>query len=286
MEMNHSVREHYNARPNTSVADRQFSQIINLRSFNNWVKAVQINLHASNPQISVLDLACGKGGDLNKWNRSKICKYVGIDIAPISIEHAKQRASEIKPHFEYSFHSADTFSQSVEHIILDQTFDLVSCQFALHYAFKSASILDQAFRNVSLSLKPGGYFFGIIADGSSIRKAKALKNSIFSIDFSNQKSPGEGDVFGIEYTFNLIDAIDSCPEYLSNQFILESVAESHNLNLLYYMNLEKFYLKYANQFEFLLKKMKVCSDNGHLLLSPDEAEVADLYSAFCFQKIK
>ena len=280
------VVDHYNARPNVSVSERQLSQIIHLRSFNNWVKAVQINLHATLRRESILDLACGKGGDLKKWDKSHISRYTGIDISPVSIEHAKQRASEIQTHFEYSFFSADVFSQPIEQITNNQIFDLISCQFALHYAFKSASILEQAFRNISSSLKDGGYFFGIIADGNEIKKAKKLKNSIFSIEFSGiNDASTEGSVFGIEYTFNLIDAIDNCPEYLSNKFVLESIADSHNLKLIYYLNLENFYLKHANQFEFLLKRMKVCSDDGHLLLSQDELEVASLYSAFCFQKI-
>ena len=50
-----------------------------------------------NAGLRVLDLACGKGGDLGKWaaHPDGVEKYVGSDIAFGSLEHLVERmASE------------------------------------------------------------------------------------------------------------------------------------------------------------------------------------------------
>lgn len=64
------------------------SPLYNHRVFNNWIKSVQIaetleiyKLENPNIEISVMDLGCGKGGDLLKFNHGKIRNYIGVDIA-------------------------------------------------------------------------------------------------------------------------------------------------------------------------------------------------------------
>lgn len=87
-----------NARPEVGVTQRQDSPIIGLKNFNNWVKSVLITRFA-HPVLAaspdppgappgmgarrggrgrVLDLGCGKGGDLTKWAKARIREYVGV----------------------------------------------------------------------------------------------------------------------------------------------------------------------------------------------------------------
>ena len=53
---------------------RWHSYIFHMRNFNNWVKATLITLTEPKKKndhprkMDVLDLACGKGGDLLKWS--------------------------------------------------------------------------------------------------------------------------------------------------------------------------------------------------------------------------
>lgn len=41
--------------------------------------------------IKVLDLGCGKGGDLLKWEKGKVSHVVCADIAETSIEQCRER---------------------------------------------------------------------------------------------------------------------------------------------------------------------------------------------------
>jgi mRNA (guanine-N7-)-methyltransferase len=72
------VADHYNARPDSGVAQRGRSPILHLRSFNNWVKSVLIREFLSAPKLKVLDLACGKGGDLLKWDKASASHVTGV----------------------------------------------------------------------------------------------------------------------------------------------------------------------------------------------------------------
>ena len=50
-----------------------------MRNFNNWVKSVLIRIHLDKVgrDAIVLDLCCGKGGDLLKWKEGGIAYLVG-----------------------------------------------------------------------------------------------------------------------------------------------------------------------------------------------------------------
>lgn len=76
-----SVASHYNARPNTDPTTRTRSEIIHLRSFHNWVKSVLIREFVSQRSLKVLDIACGKGGDLLKWDKADVSVLTGVGNA-------------------------------------------------------------------------------------------------------------------------------------------------------------------------------------------------------------
>ena len=104
-----------------SLDTRADSRLFHMRNFNGWVKATQIaeldpdtssrasssssssgagNCGKKRSRISplrVLDLACGKGGDLDKWtiHPRKIDNYVGVDVARGSLVDAALRARQM-----------------------------------------------------------------------------------------------------------------------------------------------------------------------------------------------
>ena len=137
------VADHYN-----SLADRHRtldsgSQILHVRNLHNWIKAVLIGRHMR-PGHAVLDMACGKGGDMLKFKAGNCAHYVGVDIAAQSVCDAVARYNGSHGRggmpFPAHFVAADICDGALETAFPPGvTFDLVSCQFALHYAFSSAA---------------------------------------------------------------------------------------------------------------------------------------------------
>lgn len=103
------VSSHYNAREDQGHTRRELSPIVFLRKFNNWVKSVLIGLYAR-PDITALDLCCGKGGDLQKWSKSGVRYVVGVDVAAISIQQAQARYQSQRGRLQALFIACDCFS--------------------------------------------------------------------------------------------------------------------------------------------------------------------------------
>ncbi|KAL7532043.1 hypothetical protein ACHAWF_003994 [Thalassiosira exigua] len=100
-----------------NLDSRADSRLYHMRAFNGWVKAMQIaeldpdtsaasnkeknkgkgKRRSRNSPLRVLDLACGKGGDLGKWtlHRRKLENYVGVDVARGSLVDAAIRARQM-----------------------------------------------------------------------------------------------------------------------------------------------------------------------------------------------
>ena len=70
----------------SELNQRLNSNIVTLRNFNNWVKSVLIQVFLRIPYgAEVLDMACGKGGDLRKWGESRIGHLVCVGNGSIVV---------------------------------------------------------------------------------------------------------------------------------------------------------------------------------------------------------
>jgi mRNA (guanine-N7-)-methyltransferase len=289
---NAKVADHYSARPNQGVEARTESAIFRLRNFNNWVKSVLISLHLRGPGASVLDLAGGKGGDFSKWKNAAIGHLVLADVAHVSVEHARDRylnsSANLHRLFPALFIAADCFGAPLfDKVDPELRFDLVSCQFAFHYAFESEERLRVALRNVSERLRPGACFIGTVPNAyrlvQLLRSSRGLSwsNSIVSIDFDPATDKDCLPEFGARYTFALLDAVDRVPEFLVHFAVLERVAAEYGLELIMREEFSSLYQRLGNDVRFrdlLTDVMRVDS------LSPDEWQAACLYVAFAFRK--
>jgi mRNA (guanine-N7-)-methyltransferase len=146
--------------------------------------------------------------------------------------------------------------------------------------------------SVSMSLAPGGLFFGTIPNFSVIRRkmravsddCHRIQNGIFSLELDEgvQLIPD----YGKRYYFELSEAIERCPEYFIPFPMLESLAEEHGMEACLELPFKQFFERYSERHMDLLIRMNIVDAYGNMRLSPDELEVAELYMAFCFRKKK
>lgn len=171
-------------------------------------------------------------------------------------------------------------------------FDVCSCQFALHYSFQSEARARQALINVSELLAPGGYFIGTIPDANVIvrklRASPSLKfgNLVYSIEFDPQfasKTFPKGNPFGIEYLFNLEDAV-ACPEWLIPFPSLQALAAEYGLELVEKMNFHDFIHQNVAVEELAKIMQRVVGRDWHETITKDEWDAAYLYCAYVFRK--
>jgi mRNA (guanine-N7-)-methyltransferase len=222
--INDVVREHYNSVPQRGRDWRtRESKIKGLRVFNNWIKSCIIQRYSpdedldpgsreagrsSGKELLVLDIGCGKGGDLSKWQQAPqpIQLYVGLDPANVSIEQARDRYRQMGSRggrggrggrfnnrppprlFDARFHVKDCYSESIEEVeIIRQVgfdpstmnrrgFDVVTMMFSMHYAFESEKNARTMLRNVAGALKKGGRFIGCIPNSDVLGERVRIFN--------------------------------------------------------------------------------------------------------------
>jgi len=238
---------HYNARPEIGIDQRRVSRIFGLRSFNNWIKSVLITRFA-HPALEastvvdgnggrgarggglrgkVLELGCGKGGDLNKWSKARIKEYVALDVAAISVDQAQARWESLSrsTRFDATFATLDCYSEPLARGIprsrLTQPFDVVSMQFCMHYAFESEAKVRCMLENVTTYLRRGGIFVGTIPNADQLlmrldqipadAPELSFGNSVYSIRFESREPQ---PLYGHRYSFFLQEAVEDVPEYV------------------------------------------------------------------------
>lgn len=298
------IAQHYSARSNQTLRERERSPIIHLKKLNNWIKSVLIDQFGRQGD-RVLDLACGKGGDLNKWSIAKAGYYVGVDIAEGSIRDCLaryncQQQQGIRRSFPFPARliCADCFEAPLDEFLhQDAPFDICSCQFALHYSWSTEARARQALANVSALLRPGGTFIGTMPDANVILNmlretddgSLQFGNSVYSITFGQEDAdkmrlPPDASSstapFGIKYMFHLEDAVD-CPEWLVPFHLFGSLADEYGLELVLVKNFSDFVHEYLQEPKYSHLMQKLGALDG---LSQDEWEVSCLYLAFVLRK--
>ena len=205
-----------------------------LRYFHNWIKSNNIYTYCSpsphksdgrNKQYTVLDLGCGRGGDIMKFWHSKVREYVGLDIdnngltsatnGAISRYNQLRRAHTNFP--KMSFINADSSAilnpeeqtKAIGNIMSNinknliekffspksdyyQQFDRINCQFMLHYMLGTELSWSNFTTNVKTFLKPGGFMLITCFDGDKVLEflEDKQKKTVYYTD-----KQGEKDVF-------------------------------------------------------------------------------------------
>ncbi|OAD54011.1 mRNA cap guanine-N7 methyltransferase, partial [Eufriesea mexicana] len=266
------VVKHYNSIENKDTTLRSKSRILYMRNFNNWIKSMLMKLYRNDTygsHANVLDMCCGKGGDLFKWKNMNIRHLICADLAEVTMQHCEhryknmlQRISEYERHsriFTAEFIIADCTKVRLKEKFKDPNIklDLVSCQFAFHYCFESLEQAECMIKNASECLKPGGYFIGTIPDAYDLVWQKcdgdSFGNEIYNVNFCCDKA--KPPLFGAKYHFQL-EGVVNCPEFLVYLPVFCKLALKFGLKLILFERFGNFYKRMKDRGELLLKKIE------------------------------
>lgn len=161
-----------------------------------------------------------------------------------------ERYNDGRYRFSAQFISADCCNPRLraEFASLD-FFDVVSCQFAIHYSFETLERSREFVRNAASKLRPGGYFFGTTVDMRVLTErirdsedGRRCGNSQYSVVFDEFGADGPQN--GSRYVFSLVDAVTNVPEYLVDPTILTELCEQEGLEL---VRMQNFYSMYNEE---------------------------------------
>lgn len=205
-----------------------------------------LRLKSKTDNIHIMDLCGGSGSDADKWRRLArdssmyICSYTGIDFSTESVRVGNTRLQKViqsarntdgMDSFTALMISADLQNPPL-HVppkVPIQNANVVQCFFALHYFFKSKCALDSFAMWVGKTIREGGFFVSIHADGPSMAQ----------MGISQQKGDAEPCVaeivpapevlsknelsspYGNRYTFTLGDRVRGVDEYLVDEDTLD-----------------------------------------------------------------
>ena len=205
------------------------------------------------PGNTLLELAVGRGGDLHKWRKSKPSKVLGLDISLSNLVMPRQGAcvrylNELRRSAEYLpkvlFAQADMTKpfeeQDSKYLKLVfggddappattpylsefqgvHDWDVVACQFALHYACET----EEIFRVFAKNLRHcKSIFFGTFMDGKAVHTLLAGKSghvfrtrgkTFATITKRYEDDAGWKEEFGQQIDVLLDSTVKPAPEYL------------------------------------------------------------------------
>lgn len=289
-----------------SKEERKNEDDIRIRKFNNWCKTLLLDGYAIEGD-SLIDLGCGKCGDLQKWNSCKLKDVVGIDNQKVLLEEAERRYEElISPSFSFHTCVSDCFG-SFHAQVFKSMYDVCTCLFALQYAFESETKLDNFFSNVGFYLKPStGKLLLIVPDSNVIVKKirehykrhrnSLLKTEFYTIEFSSLveefciSSPPPPPLqqlksYGNRYTFSFGKAVQEVDEYLVCEDALIKVANKYGFTLSGAENLTHFYdqQKETEKGKFLWSRMMQRNMDSGGDITSSEWDACYLYKMFVFE---
>jgi ribA/ribD-fused uncharacterized protein len=219
-------------------------------SFHNAIKDSQYQTYVV-PGNTILDLACGRAGDLYKWINCGASKVFGLDIAETNLTGARQGAcvrylkekaknprgnlpkvlfaqADMTKRFEDQdskylnivFGNEPATTPYLTQFKGIQTWDCTTCQFAIHYACET----EDTFRNFVHNLRHcKSIFFGTYLDGKSVysllvgkdRHTFRERGKVFAEITKKYNDEGEWkEEFGQQIDVLLETIVKPTPEYL------------------------------------------------------------------------
>lgn len=196
----------------------------------------------------VLDMGCGRGGDLRKWQSlsARICMG---DPCRESLKEARQRAEglDMTPVF---------FNGCVGDAPADR-FDVICFNFSLQYVFDTRSNFIHTMVQIKNRSKPGTRVIGCIPDSDYIIMNPNFKDKFGNIFIRSKKNSGMGR-FGEKVHVCLAET-----PYYNGSCIPEPIAYKDT------------FITWMEGHGFVLQEWSP-------LIDRETGTISDLYSKFCF----
>lgn len=229
------------------------------------------------PGETLVELGCGKGGDLHKATFSKTAHLVCVDVDRTHLEEAAKRYEVKRTQQEQvpetKFLCLDlTEEKSWHQIELDKSsVQCVSTQFFLQYLWGKKRHMEQCLRWMQYVLELGGFWIGTVPDGDAILwlcgDKMHHKNALVDIVVNRACADQKANDFGNSVTFQLRDSIIGGPGGSKE-----------------YLVFWKCLVDLASRFGFHLVASSIFQDNTEL--SGDERQITVLNRWFVFQKVQ
>ncbi|KAJ9684752.1 hypothetical protein PVL29_016966 [Vitis rotundifolia] len=270
-----------------------------------FAKTALIKIFVS-PYATVCDLYAGAGADADKWDEAQIGHYIGIDVSSSGISHTKEVWESQRKSYNADFYELDPSMENLELNLQDKcnTADVVCCLQHLQLGFENEDKGRRLLHNVASLLKPGGYFFGITPDSSTIwakyqknveayhNRGSSMKPNIvpncirsesymITFEVEEEKFPFFGKKYQLKFA-NDTSAETYCLVHFPS---LIRLAREAGLEYVEIQNLTDFYDDNRAQFAGMLLNSgpNLVDPRGRLL--PRSYDVLGLYTTFIFQKV-
>ena len=251
-----------------------------VRKFHNSVKNGIYELgnqySGTNPKKNLLELSCGRAGDMFKWKKHGYNNVIAVDVDPNALDEALSRIKKVdlRP-VRVQFGQMDLTEGNL-YTRLRETFprapyfyDTVSMQFAIQYVAED-KILPEFLLNVANLVKPGGTFIGTYPCGGAIKNLlkneKTFDNGFLKITELADKGPGIEFFANFGNTQSYFEEFGTSTEYPVNLGRIAAILADYGFVL-------------VENTEFL----KTREINGYIL-TDTEKDFSGVFKTFVFQK--
>jgi hypothetical protein len=326
----------------------------NMREFHNWIKSNLIYTYAS-PQgkkrLKILDYGVGRGGDFMKFFHSRVKMLVGIDIDENGINsttdgaisrynNVRSKFPEFPPMYfavadgaslldyesqkpivgslgEQNKRIIERFFGTNETSKFETKFDVVNCQFVLHYFMKSELAFDNFCNNLNRYLDNNGYLLVTTFDAQAVhdllsKKHEHMKEGTYRSEYTltdgtlvkffelvKQYNTDNLKQFGLTIDVHIASYMDDQryePEYLVDKdFLIEQLDKKAKMKLIETDSFEHIFKMHKKYFTEIVPKeddphtLKFLSNVGKFYNMEDTEnrasfEMSRLYRCYVFQR--
>ncbi|ETW37526.1 hypothetical protein PFTANZ_01708 [Plasmodium falciparum Tanzania (2000708)] len=200
-DVNEEIRKHYDKK---KVILLKKSNIKYIRVFNNEVKRIMILFFVSY-NSKILDLACGHGQDMLKYNSVQNKVYVGIDLSKKEIELAKERLNQndmkgLCNNDNFIFLQGDILNNKFYRKWKSKNimFDIISINLALHYVIYNEKSSKKFFKIIENFLENDGLLLATTISTVTLTDF-LMKRSNIEMNGDNITITLENDLFTIKF---------------------------------------------------------------------------------------